>query len=52
VECVVDPFEPPLPPMVRPKQAWHLAESLMKGEPNRGRIALTIFRDKIRDFSA
>jgi len=29
-----------------------LAEALMRGEPNRGRIALTIFRDKIKDLEA
>ncbi len=32
------------------KQALHMAEALAKGEPNRGRIALTLFRDKIVDL--
>jgi len=27
-----------------------MAESLARGEPNRGRIALTLFRDKISDL--
>jgi hypothetical protein len=27
-----------------------MAESLAKGQPNRGRIALTLFRDKVHDF--
>jgi hypothetical protein len=26
--------------------------SLARGEPNRGRIALTLFRDQIEDFAA
>jgi pyruvate dehydrogenase (quinone)/pyruvate oxidase len=47
VEVVVDPFEPPMPPKVSAKQTLHLAEALVKGEPHRGRIALTLFRDKV-----
>jgi pyruvate dehydrogenase (quinone)/pyruvate oxidase len=50
VEAVVDPFEPPMPARVTMKQAINMAESLAKGEPNRGRIALTLFRDKISDL--
>ncbi len=50
VEAVVDPFEPPMPARVSPKQALHMAESLAKGQPNRGRIALTLFRNKVSDF--
>jgi pyruvate dehydrogenase (quinone) len=50
VEAVVDPFEPPMPSSVKPKQALHMAEALARGEPNRGRIALTLFRNKIRDL--
>ena len=49
-EAVVDPFEPPMPPRVTAKQALHMAEALARGEPNRGRIALTLFRDKINDY--
>ena len=49
-EAVVDPFEPPMPARVKMKQALHMAESLAKGEPNRGRIALTLFRDKVHDL--
>ncbi len=51
VEAVVDPNEPPLPPMVKPSQAAHLAESLARGEPNRQRIALTMFRNSIEEAS-
>jgi pyruvate dehydrogenase (quinone)/pyruvate oxidase len=49
-EAVVDPFEPPMPARVKLNQALHMAESLAKGQPNRGRIALTLFRDKVRDL--
>jgi pyruvate dehydrogenase (quinone)/pyruvate oxidase len=51
VEAVVDPFEPPMPAQVTPEQAYYLAKSLARGQPQRGRIALTIFRDKVRDFT-
>src|SRR5438445_1088750 len=37
VEAVVDPYEPPLPPMMKPSQAAHIAEALARGEPNRER---------------
>jgi hypothetical protein len=41
-------FEPPHPARVKIEQAVHTAEALARGEPNRSRIALTLFRDKIR----
>jgi pyruvate dehydrogenase (quinone) len=50
VEAIVDPFEPPMPARVKAKQALKMAESLARGEPNRGRIALTLFRDKVSDL--
>jgi pyruvate dehydrogenase (quinone)/pyruvate oxidase len=50
VEAVVDPFEPPQPPSVKLEQALHMAQALARGEPNRGRIALTLFRDKVREL--
>ena len=49
VEALVDPFEPPIPPKTTAKQAVKLAESLMRGEPNREKIIATILRDKIRE---
>jgi len=49
-EATVDPFEPPMPARVKSQQALHMAESLAKGQPNRGRIALTLFRDKVHDL--
>jgi pyruvate dehydrogenase (quinone) len=51
VEAVVDQFEAPMPAKVKLKQAAHMAEALARGEPNRGRIALTMFRDKLKDYS-
>lgn len=50
VEAVVDPFTPPMPPKVTARQALRFAESLAKGEPNRGKIALTVVRDKVREL--
>ena len=50
IEAVVDPFEPPMPPKLTVDQAAHFAESLLKGEPNRKEIALTVFGDKVREL--
>lgn len=50
VEAVVDPHEPPMPPKIEAKQALHLAESLARGTPNRGKIALTIASDTVREL--
>jgi pyruvate dehydrogenase (quinone) len=50
VEAVVDPFEPPMPPKVTLDQATKFAESLAKGQPHRGKIALTVLSDKVREL--
>ena len=50
IEAVVDPFTPPMPPKVTVEQATHFAESLIKGEPNREKIALTVLSDKVREL--
>jgi pyruvate dehydrogenase (quinone)/pyruvate oxidase len=50
VEAVVDPFEPPHPARVKVEQAARMAQALARGEPNRSRIALTLFRDKVHDL--
>jgi pyruvate dehydrogenase (quinone) len=50
VEAVVDPFTPPLPPKATLEQAAHFAEALVKGEPNRGKIALTVLSEKVREL--
>jgi pyruvate dehydrogenase (quinone)/pyruvate oxidase len=50
VEAVVDPFEPPMPPKVTRDQAVKFAESLMRGEPNRNKVALTALSDTVREL--
>ena len=50
VEATVDPYTPPMPPKVSARQAAKLAEALIKGEPNRDKIALTIVSDKVREL--
>jgi len=39
-----------MPAKVRAEQALHFAESLARGEPNRGKIAITAVSDKIREL--
>jgi pyruvate dehydrogenase (quinone)/pyruvate oxidase len=50
VEAVVDPHEPPMPPKICAEQALHFAESLARGTPNRGKIALTVASDTVREL--
>ncbi|HEX9005955.1 MAG TPA: thiamine pyrophosphate-dependent enzyme [Bacteroidota bacterium] len=50
VEGVVDPYEPPMPASVSVKQAARFAESLVRGEPHRGKIVATVAADKIREM--
>jgi pyruvate dehydrogenase (quinone) len=50
VEAIVDPFEPPLPPKITLEQAAKFARSLVRGEPNRDKIALTVLADKVREL--
>ena len=50
LQAVVDPLEPPLPGKITADQALHFAESLARGEPNRGKIALTAISDKVREM--
>jgi pyruvate dehydrogenase (quinone)/pyruvate oxidase len=50
IEAVVDPFTPPMPAKVKPAQALKFAESLVRGEPNRGKILLTNTHDKVREL--
>ena len=50
VEAIVDPYEPPMPPSVTVEQASKFAESLMRGEPNRKEIALTVMADKVKEL--
>jgi pyruvate dehydrogenase (quinone)/pyruvate oxidase len=50
IEAVVDPHEPPWPPKTTLAQAAKLAEALVRGTPNRTRIALTIASDTVRQL--
>ncbi len=50
IEAVVDPHEPPMPPKATLKQAAHLAESLARGTPARGKIVRTIMADTVREL--
>jgi pyruvate dehydrogenase (quinone) len=50
LQAVVDPLEPPLPAKIRAEQALKFGESLLRGEPNRSKIALTALSDKVREL--
>jgi pyruvate dehydrogenase (quinone)/pyruvate oxidase len=50
IEAVVDPFEPPMPANITLDQASKFAESLIRGEPNRSKIAWTVFSSRIREL--
>jgi pyruvate dehydrogenase (quinone)/pyruvate oxidase len=39
-----------MPPKVTVEQAAHFAESLLRGEPNRTKIALTVAEDKVKEL--
>jgi pyruvate dehydrogenase (quinone)/pyruvate oxidase len=50
VEAIVDPYTPPMPPKVSADQAAKFAEALVKGQPNRRKIALTVLSDRVREL--
>ena len=50
IEAVVDPYTAMLPAKIKPKQALKFTEALMRGEPNRMRIALTAASDTVRQI--
>jgi pyruvate dehydrogenase (quinone) len=50
VQAVVDPFEPPLPAKITGEQARKFATALVRGEPNRDKIALTVLADRVREL--
>jgi pyruvate dehydrogenase (quinone)/pyruvate oxidase len=50
IQAVVDPYEPPMPPKITTDQAIKFGEALLRGEPNRTRIALTAVSDKVREL--
>jgi len=50
IEALVDPNEPPLPANITVEQAAKFAESLLRGEPNRKKIALTVLEDRVKEL--
>ena len=51
IEAVVDPFTAPMPGKVKVEQAVKFAESLARGEPNRGKIAWeNMLEDRVREL--
>jgi pyruvate dehydrogenase (quinone) len=50
IEAVVDQFTPPMPAKIKASQAIKLGEALVRGEPNRSKIAITNVHDKIREL--
>ena len=50
VEAVVDEFAAPMPPKIKAGQAVKFAESLLRGEPNRTKIALTTLHERVREL--
>jgi len=50
IEAYVDPFEPPMPPKTDMVFVNNLAKSFAKGQPYKGRIGLTLFRDKVHEI--
>ena len=50
IEAVVDPLTAMLPAKIKANQAVKFSEALMRGEPNRIRIALTAASDTVRQI--
>jgi pyruvate dehydrogenase (quinone) len=50
LQAVVDPLEAPLPAKVTADQALKFAESFVRGEPNRGEIALSAIAERVREM--
>lgn len=50
LEAVIDPLTAPLPPEVKPEQAIHFAESLVRGEPKARKIMKEAFLDRAREL--
>ena len=51
LEAKVDPFEPPMPPKITFEQARKFAYSIIKGEPNREKIVMTVIADRVRKLT-
>ncbi len=51
IECVVDPLEPPWPPVITSDEQKKLAAAMARGERNRTPIGLTIGRHAVQEFN-
>jgi pyruvate dehydrogenase (quinone)/pyruvate oxidase len=51
LEAYVDPFEPPMPPKVTFEQARKFASSIIRGEPNKEKIVMTVISDTVRKLT-
>lgn len=51
IECVVDPLEPPWPPMVTQEDVKKLGQAMRRGEVNRAKIGLTMGRHAVHEFN-
>ncbi len=49
VECIVDPNEPPLPGKINTDQAYHFAESVLRGTKDWQKISVGVAKDKLRE---
>ena len=47
VDCVVDPYEPPLPGKITFDQARKFAAAMVKGERDRTKIIKTLLEDMV-----
>ena len=50
VQAVVDANEPPMPAKITVNQAEKFAQSLIRGTPHRGQIAVTVLSDKVKEM--
>ena len=50
IQAEVDANEPPMPAKITTEQAKKFSESLIRGTPHRGDIALTVLSDKVREL--
>jgi pyruvate dehydrogenase (quinone)/pyruvate oxidase len=50
IDAFVDPLEPPMPAKATMDQIMNFTQSLIRGEPNREKIALTVLSNKVREL--
>ena len=48
IDAVIDPHEAPMPGHITSVQAWHFAESMVRGEKDRWNIIKTVIKNKMR----